>query len=213
MDRIGREIVAAFISLHLRYDQSMMYCVRSSSTAEEIIKKSRFVSYMIPCSSIEDIQKALKHLAAKHPGATHIAFAYRIKTEAEILSRFSDAGEPGGTAGKPILRHIEVRNLINCLVAVARYFGGIKLGAGGLARAYGNAAVLAIEANTLVPFGVYRRIPVTIDYPQLRNFEYHLKNWGGNIQSRAYGERIELLVSLPEPKLRDLKKLIDAKRS
>jgi uncharacterized YigZ family protein len=191
----------------------MAYCVRTSSAAEEIVKKSRFVSYLIPCSSINDVQAALDRLGAEHRSATHIAFAFRIKTESGIVSRMSDAGEPAGTAGKPIFLHLEGRDLINCLLAVVRYFGGIKLGAGGLTRAYGNAARQAIERNTPVPFVEYRRLSVSIDYPRLHDLEYHLKNWEGTIESRSYGERIELVVSLPESSVPELKKLVEVKSS
>jgi uncharacterized YigZ family protein len=190
-----------------------MYCVSTSSTAEDIIKKSRFIGYMIPCLSTREVQAALNRLSVEHPGASHIAFAFRIKTTSGIVCRFSDAGEPGGTAGKPIFQHLEGRDIVNCLIAVVRYFGGTKLGAGGLTRAYGKAARLAIEMNTLAPYVEYRRIPVTIDYPQLKDLEYQLKNLGGTIESRAYRERIELIVALPESSVGEMEKLIEAKWS
>ena len=188
----------------------MDYCVRTSSTAEEIIKKSRFIGHMIPCSSADEVQNALARLAAEHQGATHIAFAFRIKTRSGIVSKFFDAGEPGGTAGKPIFQHIEGRDLVNCLIAVVRYFGGIKLGAGGLVRAYGNAARRAIESNCVVPFVEYQKVPIVIDYPQLQSLEYHLKNLGGTIESRSYGERVELIVALPESSVAEMQRLIQA---
>ncbi|MGH8548274.1 MAG: IMPACT family protein [Methylococcales bacterium] len=166
------------------------------------------MSYLIPCSSASDVQAALDRLGAEHRSATHIAFAFRIKTESGILSRMSDAGEPGGTAGKPIYLHLEGRRLINCLLAVVRYFGGIKLGARGLTRACGNAARQAIESNTLVPFVEYRKISVTIDYPKLHDLEYYLKNWEETIESRSYGEGIEPVVSLPEPSVPEFEKLV-----
>lgn len=189
----------------------MAYCVRTSSTAEEIVKKSRFIGYLIPCSSVRDVQTALNRIGAEHPGATHIAFAFRIKTDAGIVSRMSDAGEPGGTAGKPIFLHLEGRELINCVLAVVRYFGGIKLGAGGLTRAYGNAARHAIEMNTPAPFVEYRTISVTVDYARLNDLEYRLKNLEGMIESRAYGERIDLVVRVPEASVAELKKFVEVK--
>ncbi|MGR9106524.1 MAG: IMPACT family protein [Gammaproteobacteria bacterium] len=190
-----------------------MYCVRTPSSAEEIIKKSRFIGYLIPCSSTRDVHSALNRLAAEHLHATHIAFAFRIKTESGIVSRFFDAGEPGGTAGKPIYQHIEGRDLINCLIAVVRYFGGTKLGAGGLTRAYGNAARNAIEINTLYPFVEFCTLPVTIDYARLQDLEYQITNLGGSVVSRSYTERIDLVVSLPRSALAEFEKFLDAKRS
>lgn len=163
-----------------------------------MVRKSRFIGHLIPCASTDAVEAALHRLGAEHRSATHIAFAYRVKTASGTVSRMSDAGEPAGTAGKPIFLHLEGRDLINCLLAVVRYFGGIKLGAGGLTRAYGNAARRAIEMNTPVPFVEYRKVLVTIDYSRLHDLEYHLKNWQGTIESRSYGERIDLIVSLPD---------------
>lgn len=185
-----------------------MLCINNSSTAEFIVKKSRFISYLEPCSSSEAVQATLQRIAEEHPHASHIVFAFRIKTNSGIVSRFFDAGEPSGTAGKPIFQHIEGRDMLNCLLAVVRYFGGIKLGAGGLTRAYGNAARQAIESNSLMPFVEFRKIPLIIDYPQLQNLEYHLNNWGGRIESTNYGERIELIVTVPESSLAELNRLV-----
>ena len=93
-----------------------------------------------------EVLQHLKQLHDEHPNASHIAYAYRIKTDHGLIYRFHDAGEPTGTAGKPIFQHIEGKELINLLIAVIRYFGGVKLGAGGLTRAYGNTAKQVIEA-------------------------------------------------------------------
>lgn len=98
--------------------------------------------------------------------------------------------------------------MINCLVAVIRYFGGTKLGTGGLTRAYGNAAKNAIDRNTLLPYIDYLKIPITIDYHQLKDLEYRLKEWGGTIESRIFSERVELTVKLPKSSIGNFKKLI-----
>lgn len=185
-----------------------MYCVRSSSTAEETIRKSRFISHMIPVSEPGDINSILRHLSAEHPNASHIAFAFRIRTTSGIVSRFFDAGEPAGTAGRPIYQHLEGKSIINCMLAVIRYFGGIKLGAGGLARAYGNTARLAIESNQLIPFVEYCKIRVAMEYSQLQQLEYWLKKRNATIESRTYTESIELVISLPADDADELKRLV-----
>lgn len=105
-----------------------------------VCKKSRFISVITLCESEQDVLRELKALHVQHPHANHIAFAYRLKVDSGIIQRVHDAGEPTGTAGKPIFQHIEGKNIINVLVVVIRYFGGVKLGVGGLTRAYGNAA-------------------------------------------------------------------------
>jgi len=184
-----------------------MYCVRTSKTTEETIKKSRFIGVILPCENRNDVTAALNQLAANYPNASHIAFAYRLKTASGIDLRYFDAGEPAGTAGKPIFQHLDGKNLINCLVVVIRYFGGIKLGAGGLTRAYGNAARQVIESSALQPFVEYTSTSLRIDYKQLRLLEYHLKKLGGKIVKQEFSEGVDVEVSLPTEYRDDLQKL------
>ena len=103
------------------------------------IKKSKFYSYLYNVNSANDVAKTLENLKKEHKKATHICYAYKIVDGVEIV-KFSDDGEPSGTAGRPILNVIEKKNLKNVLICVVRYFGGIKLGAGGLVRAYSKCA-------------------------------------------------------------------------
>jgi uncharacterized YigZ family protein len=102
---------------------------------EELIKKSRFIGHISPCSSEQDALLFIRQLYQQHPNASHIVYAYRVQSPDGLICRFNDAGEPSGTAGKPIFQHLEGKQLINLVVAVIRYFGGVKLGAGGLTRA------------------------------------------------------------------------------
>ncbi len=103
---------------------------------EIIIKKSKFISFLFEIKKLEDINKIINELKIEHKKATHICYAYKIDNNV----KFYDDGEPSGTAGKPIYNIIEKKNLNNILIVVIRYFGGIKLGAGGLLRAYSNSA-------------------------------------------------------------------------
>ncbi len=102
------------------------------------IKKSKFISYAIPVMNEEEVHVELERLRAEHKSATHVTYAYCLYSPS--IEKCSDDGEPGGTAGKPILENIKRKNLQNVLVVVVRYFGGIKLGSGGLVRAYSNSA-------------------------------------------------------------------------
>lgn len=97
-------------------------------------KKSRFIGYFFHCETAEDVQEALKELKIQHKKATHICYAYSLKNP--FLEKAVDDGEPGGTAGRPILSVLQKKKITNACVFVVRYFGGIKLGAGGLVRAY-----------------------------------------------------------------------------
>jgi uncharacterized YigZ family protein len=174
-----------------------MHCVKSMHTIEDTIKKSRFIGVIVPCASENEALLHLKRLHAEYSNATHIAFAYRLKVDNGFIYRFHDAGEPTGTAGKPIFQHIEGKELINVLIAVIRYFGGVKLGAGGLTRAYGNSARLAIEAADIGDFVELINIRLTLDYKQMQSLDYLLKKLEGHIVEQEFAGHIKLLVRLP----------------
>ena len=175
-----------------------MYCIRTPSEFEEHIKKSRFIGVLVPCVSETEIHNQLVRLADLHPHASHIVFAYRLLTSEGLRSRFHDAGEPGGTAGKPIYQHLEGAQLINCLLAVIRYFGGIKLGKGGLTRAYASVAKQVIALNEPQPYIEMTTVSLIIDYKQLPSLEHHLKSLDGQIVEQDFSERIALRIRLPQ---------------
>lgn len=110
--------------------------MRLINTYEEIIKKSRFISYYYEVNNIDEVNKILNDLKVEHKKARHLPYAYKID---QVIKK-SDDKEPGGTAGLPIYSVIERNNLNNVLIVIVRYFGGIKLGAGGLLRAYSSGA-------------------------------------------------------------------------
>ena len=112
-----------------------------------------------------------------------------------MIYRFHDAGEPTGTAGKPIFQHIEGKELINLLIAVIRYFGGVKLGAGGLTRAYGNTAKQVIEAAEIGAYVELVKIPLTLDYKQMQPLEYLLKKLDGHILKQDFAEQVRVINS------------------
>jgi len=175
-----------------------MYCVKTNQIIEDTIKKSRFIGIIIPCQTEKQVLQQLNQLHQAHPNASHIVFAYRIKSPKGLLMRFHDAGEPSGTAGKPVFQHLEGKNLINVLIVVIRYFGGIKLGAGGLTRAYGNTAKKVIEACTMTEYIDYAEITFELDYKQMQHFEYQLKKLNGTIMQQVFTEKISLLIKIPE---------------
>lgn len=175
-----------------------MQNVRSKHSVEGLIKKSRFIGVLQPCINESDVGIALRQCQLEHPNANHIAFAYRIKTDNGFISRFNDAGEPSGTAGKPIFQHLEGKELINALLVVIRYFGGIKLGAGGLLRAYGNTAKRVIETAELFPYIEFVQQQLTLDYKQIQAFEHALKKFDGTITRQAYAGQVHLIIQLPK---------------
>lgn len=124
------------------------------------IKKSRFIALIVPIYHVDDVKKKLEQVKKGYPGATHYCYAYILLQE----KRCSDDGEPSKTAGQPILNVLEKQQLSYVLAIVIRYFGGIKLGAGGLVRAYTNAVIQVLEKAHIYPMGLKKHIKVTFSY-------------------------------------------------
>ena len=146
-----------------------------AASDEFIINKSRFIGYGQPCESEEEALAFLASIRFKHKDATHNCYAYIIGPNMGVM-RYSDDGEPGGTAGMPIIEVMKARGVTNCAVVVTRYFGGILLGAGGLVRAYSQGAATAINAcgvGTIYPTARYL---IEVSYPMLSRMDYFLKS-------------------------------------
>ncbi|WP_448567667.1 IMPACT family protein [Thermus sp.] len=174
---------------------------------EEVIQKSRFIAKAAPAASEEE---ALAFLAAhREPEATHNCYAYKVGP----LYRFSDDGEPAGTAGKPILHAIEAQGLDRVVVLVVRYFGGVKLGAGGLVRAYGGVAAEALRRGRKVP--LVKRVPLAFRVPFAEVGRVHalLRQWGYGAEEVYLPEGVAFRLELPEKEREAfLKALQDATR-
>lgn len=174
------------------------YIVKMPRMAEINIKKSRFIGIALPCDDEQDAIEQLHAVAADHPQANHIAFAWRLRsTGGQITERVFDAGEPSGTAGKPILAPIMGQNLINLMVVVVRYFGGVKLGAGGLTRAYGQAAKTVLQDAKILPWVEMTELPMEVSYPDLQLLEYELSHCNGEIIAQDFTDRVHLTIRLP----------------
>lgn len=135
--------------------------IENEVTNTLVIEKSKFIGYLMPCNNRKEAEEKLNELRNKHQDATHVCYAYIIIDENVNLYKSSDDGEPSQTAGAPILNVLKKNGLTNVLCAVIRYFGGIKLGAGGLTRAYTNSASNVLsEANivTLVDAYTYKMV-------------------------------------------------------
>lgn len=140
---------------------------------ESVIKKSRFIAIADSVEDAEDAERKLAEIRKKYSDSTHVCYAYI----ADILgneARFSDAGEPQGTAGRPILDIMKKAGLCKGLIAVVRYFGGVKLGAGGLVRAYAGAADDVIRAGAAVKMQLYDVFRIECDYPSAAALETFL---------------------------------------
>ena len=175
-----------------------MNCIKNNQTVEYIVKRSRFVGFAAPCASEKDVIKVLRTIHADHNTANHLAFAYRVLDNGQMITRFNDAGEPKGTAGKPILAHLEGKDLINTLIAVIRYFGGVKLGAGGLVRAYGTTTKNTLERCTVIPYRAMTTISLQLGYEKMDELQRELKQLDGSIISQDFGVQIQLIIQLPK---------------
>lgn len=181
-----------------------MQIITQSGQAEQTITKSRFVASADYCSDERAVAMALRRLASAHQSAHHLAYAYRVKTPQGIVQRFSDAGEPSGTAGKPVLQMLEGRDLINVCVGVIRYYGGVNLGTGGLARAYGGTAKLALDNARFGDFVEMQTMRFTLDYKRLDQLTRDLARMNGEILDKAFGEHVTVLASVPAHEVANL---------
>ncbi|OUR63694.1 YigZ family protein [Methylophaga sp. 42_25_T18] len=177
---------------------SEIFTISQATDVEFEIKKSRFIGAIFPCDNEQEALQHLRSLASQHPHANHLAFAWRIRQpDGFINERCHDAGEPSGTAGRPILAPLEGEALINTVVGVIRYFGGIKLGTGGLTRAYGTAAKQAIAQAKHIPWVEMTTFKLEIDYSQLQSLEYQLNKCHGQIIDQQFSERVIVTLTLP----------------
>lgn len=169
---------------------------------EIIIDKSTFIGYAKPISTEEEAIEFINEIKKKHKDATHNVWAYTVGKTMNI-QRYSDDGEPQGTAGIPTLEVIKKEDLRDVVVVVTRYFGGIKLGAGGLVRAYTKGAKVGIEAAKVIEKVMYKEIRIKIDYNQLGKVQNEIMNMNYFVKDTIYEDNVEIIVysRLEEEKL------------
>lgn len=170
---------------------------------EEVIKKSRFAAYAAPVASISDAMAFF----AQHsdPNATHNCWAYRIGQ----AYRFNDDGEPGGTAGRPILQAIEGQNIDRAAVLVVRWFGGVKLGAGGLVRAYGGCAAQCLRLGPRMPIIEVSTVTCRCTYAELPVLKARLAQAGARIDSENFdNDGASLTLAVPRAAIDELERVV-----
>lgn len=186
----------------------MFRTIKDNVTGEITEKKSKFIANIFYVETVEEAEEIIKKTKKKYYDARHNCFAYKINKE--NISRFSDDGEPSGTAGAPILNILNGRELDNVLVIVTRYFGGVLLGTGGLVRAYSDATTEALSKATIVS-KVYGNIcKIQVEYAELENLKYYLKNENIDIKEINYAEKISLEVEVTDEEAEKIsEKIID----
>jgi uncharacterized YigZ family protein len=169
--------------------------VAGDGRSEVLIKGSRFLGWARPAGDADQALRVVQEARGSWPQANHHPFAYRLRgTQDRILYRSSDDGEPGGTAGRPILAVLDARELHDAVVVVSRIFGGVKLGTGGLARAYGRAAREAVEASGIIEKSVLKRCRLEIPLEILGGVEALLHRSGHKAASRGVEPPFAILV-------------------
>lgn len=172
-----------------------MNTITKDSIFEYEIKKSKFITLLHKVKETDEVSNYLKNARTLYPNATHYCYAYIINEN----YHFSDDGEPGGTAGLPIVEVLKKKELTNVLCIVVRFFGGIKLGAGGLVRAYTKSVQDAIENNKIVRLIDGYLVELKIPYESSKKVDYLLKN--NKIINKDFQEEISYTVEMPEKDL------------
>ena len=157
---------------------------------EYIVKHSRFIGYAKPVKTEKEAQEFIAEISKKHWDAKHNVYAYS-KREAGI-KRYSDDGEPQGTAGMPVLNVILQEDITDCVVVVTRYFGGILLGGGGLVRAYTHSAKIGIDAAGIITLSKWTVCKISCDYTFYGKLETFIRDFGGVIENADFGENVTL---------------------
>lgn len=171
---------------------------RATFQKELEIKKSIFLATLIPVKNEEEAQEAIAKMKKEKRDATHNCSAYRIGTE-RIYEKSSDDGEPQGTAGHPMLHVLQMNELTNTLAIVTRWFGGIKLGAGGLTRAYTQSLADAVKEADLVRYTPHEKYTVSFPYTTAGAFENHLKGTDIIVKDRQFSDKVTVtFLTLPD---------------
>ena len=178
--------------------------VKESASEEYLINKSKFIGFVIPGDLKTLFLDRIHELQMDHHSANHIAFAYRIKTSNGIDDYFNDAGEPSGTAGRPLLNILQNQNLVNTCLAVVRYYGGVNLGTGGLARAYSKAAMMAIDQAEFKDFIKLNYYKIILEYNMLDNLTDKLLKENAEIIDKHFEENIVLKVKMTESAFKNI---------
>jgi uncharacterized YigZ family protein len=166
-------------------------------------KRSRFIGHLWPVESEEEAQARIKAMKTKYYDARHNCWCYLI---GQSVVRYSDDGEPQGTAGQPMLKVFQRENVTNVCCVVTRYFGGVLLGAGGLTRAYSRSARDTLTEAGVAAVGLWTRLRIPCTYPLLERVKLEIAAAGGQIDDVAYGADILLQASLPEDGVEPLRR-------
>lgn len=182
----------------------MIKTITENNVSEIVEKKSKFIAHLFYVETKEQAEEHIKEINKKYHDARHNCYAYSIFSEEGNITKFSDDGEPSGTAGAPMLGIITGKELTNVLVIVTRYFGGILLGTGGLVRAYSEATNSVIENSIIIKKDYGLEVSFETKYSELEKMKYYFRQNNIKIVDTQYGEKIKIIVEITEEKLKKM---------
>lgn len=172
--------------------------IREEAESKLEIKRSLFIGNARPVTSAEEAEEFIQTVRARHDDARHVCFAYVLRSGG--VSKYSDDGEPQGTAGMPMLEVLNKNGLCDTAVTVTRYFGGILLGAAGLVRAYTNACAAAIENGGICKYGVFAKLVLKASFKDYPKAEYELRKIGARLDVPIFTSDVELTFYIEKEK-------------
>lgn len=184
----------------------MFKTIKENSTSEIVEKKSKFIANSFYVESVEEAEKYIKEINKKYFDSRHNCYAFSVYTKNGMINRFSDNGEPSGTAGGPMLNIILSKKLSNVLVIVTRYFGGILLGTGGLVRSYSEATQNVLLEDNFINKDIGLEVKFEVSYSDFEKIKYYFSQNNINILSFNFVENVEIIFEILE---KDLNKIIE----
>ena len=173
-----------------------MITIKEHIQSEIVEKKSKFIANIFFVESVEEAENKIKETKKKYHDARHNCSSYRVLEQGKIVEKSSDDGEPSGTAGGPMLNILQKRDLVNIVVIVTRYFGGILLGTGGLVRAYSDVTQNAIDEAEKSQIVLGKEFEVKVDYSNLEKLKYYARTNNINISKIEYGNEITCILQI-----------------
>lgn len=189
---------------------SLIKTIHGNGLAIKEFKKSRFIGNAFPVANETEAKRFVEDIRQRYPDAKHNVFAYRITGDGNLVMKYDDDGEPPGSSGKPVFKVLEMKELDNVVVIITRYFGGIKLGFGGLSRAYKKTAIEAIDDAGIVEQRPTKEMKIIVDYGNIQFVKHLLENCA-TILDEHYSDIVEIVVAVAEDKIDELEKLINEK--
>lgn len=187
----------------------MIYTITEPIRYEVKIQRSQFIAFLFPIDTVEQARELLSEHNKEYANATHNCYAY-VLGSAQQVQYYSDAGEPSGTAGKPMLNAILRKNMTNVLAIVTRYYGGVKLGVKGLIEAYGHSVQEALDTAQPLVYQETITICGRCEYSFWDSLKYKVEEFGATIEASGYEQMISLKITVAVENAVDLQKMLDS---